>query len=51
MLLVLNEALQNDSITTDSGEATDNEEFIPECNFTSQNGMLLPTLAIAFERY
>ena len=45
------EALQNDSSTTDSGEATDNEEFIPESNFIPQNRMRLPTLAMACERF
>ena len=45
------EALQNDSSTTDSGGATDNEEFISEGNFTPQNRMPLPTLAMACERF
>ena len=43
--------MQNDFSTTDSGEATDNEEFIPESNFTPQNRMPLPTLAMACERF
>ena len=45
------EALHNDSSAYDSGEATGNEGFILEHNFTPQNKMLLPTLAMACERF
>ena len=49
--LVLNEALREDSSSTDEDEATGCDEFIPASDTTPQNRTPLPTPAMACERF